>query len=66
MGGAEGGADAGEDVPKADVSVCGGVLEARRKWRQIGGPRHKVAGKLGESKLAWIVRQKAGGGMTNR
>ena len=61
MGGAEGGADAGEDVPRADVSVCGGVPEARRKWREIGGRKVKVARKLDESKVAWIVRQKAGG-----
>ena len=64
MGGAEGGVGAG--VPKADVSVCGGVAEARRKRRQIGNRKVGVTRKLDESKAAWIVRQKAGGGMTSR
>ena len=66
MGGAEGGADAEAGVPRADVSVCGGVPEARRKRRQIGSRKVRVVRKLDESKLARIVRQKADGAMTNR
>ena len=66
MGGAEGGAGAGGGVPRADMSVCGGVPEARRKRRQIGSRKVRVVRKLDESKLARIVRQKADGAMTNR
>ena len=54
-----------EAVPRADVSVCGDDPQARRKWRQIGSRKVRVATRLDESKVAWIVRQKARGEMTN-
>ena len=57
---------AGEDMPRADMAVCGGIPQARQKWRQIGGRKVQAMARLDESKAAWIVRRKAEGGMTNR
>ena len=57
---------AGEDMPRADMAVCGGIPQARQKWRQIGGRKVRAMAKLDESKVTWIVRRKAEGRMTNR
>ena len=57
---------AGEDMPRADMAVCGGIPQARQKWRQIGGRKVRAMAKLDESKAAWIVRRKAEGRMANR
>ena len=55
-----------DDVPRADVVVCGDVPDARRKWRQVGGRKVRAMAKLDESKVVWIARQKAKGKMANR
>ena len=64
--GRAGAAAHGRGHPRADVPVCGGDPEARRKWRQIGSRKVRVATKLDELKVAWIVRQKTRGEATAR
>lgn len=58
--------EAEEQLPRADVVVCEGAPVKRQKWRQIGSRKVRVAKKLDESKVAWILREKAKGEMTNR
>ena len=53
------------DIPRADMSAFGDDPKARRKWRQIGSRKVRVATRLDEPKAAWIVRQKARGEMTD-
>ncbi len=54
------------EPPRADMVAREGVPTKRQRWRQIGSRKVRVAAKLDESKVAWIVRQKAGGKATNR
>ena len=54
--------------PRAETSpwrTCrrAGTPQGRRKWRQIGSQKVRVATRLDEPKAAWIVRQKARGEM---
>ena len=39
-------------LPRADMVVCGGVPETRRKWRQVGRREVRAMAKLDESKAA--------------
>ena len=52
--------------PKADMVVCGGVREKRRKWRHAGRRKVRAGAKLDESKVVWIVREKAKGELSNK
>ena len=57
--------DGRAQLPRADMVVCGGVPEKRQKWRQVGRREVRAMAKLDESKVAWIVREKAKGELTN-
>ena len=53
-------------LPRADVVVCGGAPVKRQKWRQVGRRKVRVAKKLDESKVVWIVKAKAKGELSNK
>ena len=54
-----------EGIRRVEMKVCGLFGRARERWRHIGRRRIRTMTKLDESKVRWIIRQKAKGELTN-